>query len=98
MTPFTHKHHLLSDIERAEQLFGPLKRLYARIPATTCNRQAHCCTRMPEVSYVEFLHLDRALGRLPQPSPVKGGTALRLGWGNIRHHCHPCIVDSVLVV
>jgi len=66
MTPFTHKHHLLSDIERAEQLFGPLKRLYARIPATTCNRQAHCCTRMPEVSYVEFLHLDRALGRLPR--------------------------------
>jgi Fe-S-cluster containining protein len=66
MTPCTDNHHLLSDIERAEQLFGPLKQLYEQIPATTCNRQAHCCRRMPEVSYVEFLHAIRALGRLPQ--------------------------------
>lgn len=66
MTPFTDKHHLLSDIERAGQLFGPLQQLYEQIPATTCNRQAHCCTRMPEVSYVEFLHVVRALGGLPQ--------------------------------
>ncbi|MBW1793130.1 MAG: YkgJ family cysteine cluster protein [Deltaproteobacteria bacterium] len=66
MTPLADKHHLLSDIERAKQLFGPLKRLYERIPTTTCNRQAHCCKLMPEVSYVEFLHVVSALGRLPE--------------------------------
>jgi Fe-S-cluster containining protein len=58
--------HLLSDIEKAQQLFGRLKMLYERIPTTTCNRQAHCCALMPEVSYVEFLHVVSALGKLPQ--------------------------------
>ena len=66
MTPLTDKHHLLSDIEKAQELFGRLKRYYQRIPTTTCNRQTHCCRLMPEVSYVEFLHMVQALGRLPR--------------------------------
>lgn len=66
MIPLTDKHHLLSEIEKAQQLFDPLKRLYERIPATTCDRRARCCALIPEVSYVEFLYMLRALGRLHQ--------------------------------
>jgi Fe-S-cluster containining protein len=66
MIPLTDKYHILSDIEKAQELFGRLKRLYQRIPTTTCNRQTHCCRLMPEVSYVEFLHVVGALGRLPR--------------------------------
>jgi len=66
MTPLIDKHQVLSDIKKAQQLLDPLRELYKKIPATTCDRQARCCTLIPEVSYIELLHMVRALGRLPR--------------------------------
>lgn len=70
MTPLIDKRQVLSDIKKAQQLFDPLRELYKRIPATTCDRQARCCTLIPEVSYIELLHMIRALGRLPQAAAM----------------------------
>jgi Fe-S-cluster containining protein len=66
MIMLADKHDLQSDIKKAQGLLGLLGRAYQRIPATSCKRHAHCCALMPEMSYVEFVFMVVALGRLTQ--------------------------------
>jgi hypothetical protein len=51
-----------------------LQHLYARLPATRCRRQAHCCAMLPEMSLTEAL---TALDRMQRFPPDQRGYVLK---------------------
>jgi hypothetical protein len=44
-------------LKRASPFFDTLMRIYEKIPPMTCKRRARCCSLVPELYYIEFLHI-----------------------------------------
>ena len=72
-------------------LFGPLARIHAGLPETTCQNCARCCFESPGVFYVEHLRLVDHISR--QPRDVRQAlirralTELFFSWVDVDRQC-----------